>query len=172
MKDHFASGRKALPGNENDETLHFFRQALRHNGCNLLNTYYVPIIWEGNGNPHQYSWENSMDRGAWWATVHGVTKSQTPLSDWTHTHTAHPLQKEWIICGFLHVAHGSLPLFVCTCCFLCAQFSSSFLNLADNFYSFMIHFRQHILLEASPGPIGWVKSLPLFAHCMLCIAPS
>ena len=30
---------------------------------------------EGNGNPLQYSClENSMDRGAWWATVHGVTK--------------------------------------------------------------------------------------------------
>ena len=37
---------------------------------------------EGNGNPVQYSClENSMDRGAWWATVHGVTKSQTRLSD-------------------------------------------------------------------------------------------
>ena len=33
---------------------------------------------EGNGNPLQYSClENSMDRGAWWATVHGVTKIQT-----------------------------------------------------------------------------------------------
>ena len=33
---------------------------------------------EGNGNPLQYSCQgNSMDRGAWWATVHGVTKSQT-----------------------------------------------------------------------------------------------
>ena len=31
---------------------------------------------EQNGNPLQYSClENSMDRGAWWATVHGVTKS-------------------------------------------------------------------------------------------------
>ena len=30
---------------------------------------------EGNGNPFQYSCvENSMDRGAWWATVHGVTR--------------------------------------------------------------------------------------------------
>ena len=38
----------------------------------------------GNGNPLQYScWENSMDRGAWWATVHGVAKTQTRLS--THT---------------------------------------------------------------------------------------
>jgi len=32
----------------------------------------------GNGNPLQYSFlENPTDRGAWWATVHGVTKSQT-----------------------------------------------------------------------------------------------
>ena len=36
----------------------------------------------GNGNPFQYSsLENSMGRGAWWATIHGVTKSQTGLSD-------------------------------------------------------------------------------------------
>ena len=33
---------------------------------------------EGNGNPLQYSClGNPMDRGAWWATVHGVGKSQT-----------------------------------------------------------------------------------------------
>ena len=37
---------------------------------------------EGNGNPLQYSsLENSMDRGAWQATVHGVTKSGTQLSN-------------------------------------------------------------------------------------------
>ena len=41
----------------------------------------------GNGNPLQYSClEKSMDRGAWWATVHGVTKSQTWLITWTHRH--------------------------------------------------------------------------------------
>ena len=33
---------------------------------------------EGNGNPLQYSClENPMDRGAWWASVHGIAKSQT-----------------------------------------------------------------------------------------------
>ena len=36
----------------------------------------------GNGNPLQYSClQNSMDRGAWWATVHGVAKSRTRLRD-------------------------------------------------------------------------------------------
>ena len=49
---------------------------------------------EGNGNPLQYSClGNPMDRGAWQAIVHGVTKSQTQLSKCdvqytgTHTHT-------------------------------------------------------------------------------------
>ena len=37
---------------------------------------------EGNGNPLQYSYlENPVDRGAWWATIHGVAKSWTWLSD-------------------------------------------------------------------------------------------
>ena len=37
---------------------------------------------EGNGNALHYSClENSMDRGAWWAVVHGVAKSRTRLSD-------------------------------------------------------------------------------------------
>ena len=41
---------------------------------------------EGNGNPLQYSClGNSMDRGAWWAIVCGVAKSQTRLSNSTTT---------------------------------------------------------------------------------------
>ena len=37
---------------------------------------------EGNGYPLQYfCLENFIDRGAWWATVHWVAKSQTQLSD-------------------------------------------------------------------------------------------
>ena len=37
---------------------------------------------EGNGYPLQYSClENFMDREAWWATIHGVAKSRTQLSD-------------------------------------------------------------------------------------------
>ena len=46
---------------------------------------------KGNGNPVQYSClENSMDRGAWQATVHGVAKSCTWLIEHTCTHS-HPL---------------------------------------------------------------------------------
>ena len=42
---------------------------------------------EENGNPLQYSClENPMDRGAWWATAHGVAKSQTQLSDFISLH--------------------------------------------------------------------------------------
>ena len=42
---------------------------------------------EGNGNPLQdYCLENPMDRGASQATVHGVAKSRTQLSDFTKTH--------------------------------------------------------------------------------------
>ena len=44
-------------------------------------------VGEWNGNPFQYSClENPMDRGAWWATVHGVAKSRTRLSDFTSLH--------------------------------------------------------------------------------------
>ena len=40
----------------------------------------------GNDNPFQYSClENPMDRGAWQATVHGVEKSWTQMSDFTFT---------------------------------------------------------------------------------------
>ena len=57
----------------------------------LLNTF----SGEGNGNPLQYSClENTMDGGAWWAAVHGVTKSWTQLSDFTFTFHFHALEKE------------------------------------------------------------------------------
>ena len=54
-----------------------------------------PVCGEGNGNPLQYSClENPMDRGAWWAAVHGVAKSRTRLSDFTFTFHFHALEKE------------------------------------------------------------------------------
>ena len=54
--------------------------------CNARDPALIPGLGrspgEENGYPFQYSClENSMDKGAWQATVHGVTKSQTQLSD-------------------------------------------------------------------------------------------
>ena len=58
--------------------------------CNAEDVGSIPCLerspGEGNGNSLQYSClENSMERGAWQATVHGVAKSQTRLRDLTTT---------------------------------------------------------------------------------------
>ena len=59
-----------------------------HGGCVLDSDPSLPR--EGNGNPFQYSClENAMDRGAWQATVYGVTESDTP-EQLTHTLPAPP----------------------------------------------------------------------------------
>ena len=53
------------------------------------------ISGEGNGTPLQYSClESPMDRGAWWAAVHGVAKSQARQSVFTFTFYFHVLEKE------------------------------------------------------------------------------
>ena len=53
------------------------------------------LFVEGNGTPLQYSClENTMDGGAWWASVHGVAESRTRLSDLTFTFHFHALEKE------------------------------------------------------------------------------
>ena len=53
---------------------------------------------EGYGTPLQYSClENPMDGGAWKASVHGVAKSRTWLSDFTFTFHFHALEKEMAI---------------------------------------------------------------------------
>ena len=62
----------------------------KESACNAGDLSSIPWLGrspgEGNGNPLQYSClENPMDRGAWQATVHGVTKCQTRLSGY-HTH--------------------------------------------------------------------------------------
>ena len=56
--------------------------------CNARDPGLIPGLGRapggGHSNPFQYSClENPMDRGAWWATVHGVTKSQTQLKSKT-----------------------------------------------------------------------------------------
>ena len=61
----------------------------------LIYFFLSGLIGEGNGIPLQYSClENPMDRGAWWAAVHGVAKSQKWLSDFPFTFNFHALEKE------------------------------------------------------------------------------
>ena len=58
---------------------------------------------EGNDNPLQYPClGNPMDQGAWWATVHGVSKSQTRLSYFTSLHfTSESFTKKELLLNFL-----------------------------------------------------------------------
>ena len=44
-----------------------------------------PLVEEMATHFSILAWKNSIDGGAWWATVHGVTKSRTQLSDFTFT---------------------------------------------------------------------------------------
>ena len=58
----------------------------KESACNARDLGLIPglrrFLEEGNGNPFQHSClENPMDRGAWWGTVHGVTKNWIQLSD-------------------------------------------------------------------------------------------
>ena len=53
------------------------------------------IMEKAMASPLQYSClENPMDRGAWWATVHGVAESRTRLSDFPFTFHFHASEKE------------------------------------------------------------------------------
>ena len=66
-----------------------------HNSRDPKREIKFKLVLEGDGTPLQYSClESPMDRGAWWAVVHGVAKSQTRLSDFTFTFHFHALEKE------------------------------------------------------------------------------
>ena len=83
-------------GSEASEVLHSFQQRglLRPSGS-LPQRDQVAFGGDGNGTPLQYSClENPVDRGAWWAAVHGVAKSRTRLSNFTFTFHSHALEKE------------------------------------------------------------------------------
>ena len=66
--------------------------------CNVGDPGSIPGLGrspeEGNGTPLQHSrLENPMGGGAWWAAVHGVSKSRTRLSDFTFTFHFHAFEK-------------------------------------------------------------------------------
>ena len=73
-----------IEGGEEQETTSSVIFYKRRNRITLFSLFQfhinrlIDFISPGEGNPLQCSClENPMDRGAWWATVHGVAKSQT-----------------------------------------------------------------------------------------------
>ena len=65
---------------------------LEKEGASMLG---LPCDWRRQWHPLQSSWlENPTDRGAWWAAVHGVARSQTRQSNLTFTSHSHALEKE------------------------------------------------------------------------------
>ena len=78
IKSLFILNQSCLPGGSDSKAF----------ACNARDLGLIPgsgrSPGEENGNPLQYSClENSIDRGAWWATVLGISKSLTQLSDFT-----------------------------------------------------------------------------------------
>ena len=82
----------SIPGKMSDNILGFpGGSEVKASACNVGNLGSIPGLGrssgEGNGNPLQYSGlENPMERGAWWATVHGIAKSRTRLGHFTSLH--------------------------------------------------------------------------------------
>ena len=80
----FSSCPQSLPAFESFPMSQLFTWGGQSMGVSALASF---LPGEGNGNPLQYSClENPMDGGAWLATVHGVAKSRTRLSDFTSLH--------------------------------------------------------------------------------------
>ena len=68
---------------------------------------------EESGNPLQYSClENSLDRAAWWATVHGVAKSRTQLSTHTCAHFTSLLVRFFFFFNFRVIGNLDSHLFL------------------------------------------------------------
>ena len=79
---------------DNNTKISFFNKGKRYNLLELV-IISLDIMCNSHWHPIQYSClENPTDGGAWWAAVHGVSKSQTRLSDFTFTFHFHALEKE------------------------------------------------------------------------------
>ena len=78
----------------------------------------------GNGNPLQDSClENPMDRGAWWATVHGVAKIQTQLRNWTTTMINS-------VCVWIPIPQFISPLFPSHCLYIRGRVTNTSFTVA------------------------------------------
>ena len=108
---------------QNDRYFFFFLAPCgKESTCNAGDLASIPGLGrspgEGNGNPLQYSClENPMDRGAWQATVRGVSMSQTQLSDF-HFHVQFLLSHTVIWESKLYKCSQWAPLLFLPCIFI------------------------------------------------------
>ena len=98
-----------------------------------------------NDNPLQYSClENSMDRGAWWATVHGVAKSWTRLRDChTHTHTHTHTHSCFTMLCYFQLYSTVIQTYICT-----------YVSIYSFSYSFLLCQVTSVMSD-SVGPRRW-----------------
>ena len=98
---------------------------------------------EGNGNPLQYPClENSMDEGAWQATVHGVTKSRTQLTNFTLIHVYYHIFIHSSVDGHLY------------CFYVLAIVNSATMNTAVHVSLQIMFFSGHVPRSGIAGPYG------------------
>ena len=73
-----------------------------------------------------------MDRGVWWATVHGIAKSQTWLSDWAPMHTIYGLKSAFLYCKLFNPWKYHINCFLVNklCLTLCKTMDHSLLGLS------------------------------------------
>ena len=99
-------------------------------------------IGVGNNKTLQYSYlENSMDRRAWWATVRGLTKTQTRRSSWAHTQLVYSVllisgvrQSDSILCVYTHICTYT---YVCALCVHTHIYKCSY-SFSDSFSLWVI----------------------------------
>ena len=131
----------------------------KESACNTGDPCLIPgsgrSSGEGNGNPLQYSClENFMDRGAWQATVHGVTKSWTQLSD---CHSHHTLKWDW-------------ALFICLLTFvLLWNVCSSFAHFSIGWTVFFVYSGYKSFVECIVRIYLAKSSSFLFLNCDICL---
>ena len=94
-------------------------------------------------------WENSMDRGAWWATGHGLAKNQTSLKDW-YTQVSKASQPS----GEGQRLHREAPVVSA-----CVLWDSD--QKADFSYSSLMKWSQEFIFPA------WIWTMPIVLRCLL-----
>ena len=116
------------------------------------------ILWSRRCHLLQHSWlENSIDRGAWWVTVYGVTKSRRRLNTHTHTHT-HTHKSIWRELTYFPIHDHDMPLHLFTSsgfffCFVCLFFTYIFVFVM----SLVAHLMKNLpaVQKTSVQSLGW-----------------